>query len=532
MKKLSSQAKEYFKHQEKKVKEKVIKNKKKMPIEYVETIDGKKEDINNCVKLEDKSGYEYGAKYAIKTSKYLIQDIITKEWFTNGHPFKTRVLSNFKIAKDRQIIDYKESWTLSKYLPQFIFPNSNAIYTSSVEILQKEGFIEHKVLGLFYHPSYKIHESFNIEKPRYRKFSNPLKYMFEPNLSDKIKLGIVSPTFNIFEGKRHTFGVELETSEGNIPSHKTEGLNVSCVYDGSLKDEHGIDWGGEYPTGILQGDKGIEQLEKICQALSVNCKVDKRCGIHCHVGIPEPNKQFIVAVYMLATLLEDEIFSMLPASRKTNEYCQVLRSPDKLHLSKYNKDFSAEEYNLWIDDSYEKIFTWISSGHTPGRDTDKFKDHPRGHNAGYDRTSARYCWLNFVPTVFNTKKTLIQYDKNNRPSLQEDNKTLEFRNHGGTISPMKVINWVKICIGIVSFAENHKTAIYNNYIGDRQEVSIPINLASVMEKVYPRTFKRIVKYIDGRKEYFANTGKVAAENKEYKEVYSEKKNLKEIINEV
>ena len=70
----------------------------------------------------------------------------------------------------------------------------------------------------------------------------------------------------------YTFGVELETcssSEVYNGSH-----NLKAVYDGSVS-------GHEFVTGVLQGNKGVDELKSICNHLSgCDARVDRTCGVH------------------------------------------------------------------------------------------------------------------------------------------------------------------------------------------------------------------------------------------------------------
>ena len=63
-----------------------------------------------------------------------------------------------------------------------------------------------------------------------------------------LELGIKSISHRISEGKKYTFGVEIETCSGFLRRNVYEEnrLNLECTHDGSIE-------GGEYVTGILTG---------------------------------------------------------------------------------------------------------------------------------------------------------------------------------------------------------------------------------------------------------------------------------------
>lgn len=122
-----------------------------------------------------------------------------------------------------------------------------------------------------------------IGSKEFRKFDHIVKY--DPkNLARSRFFGTTSPTNLITEGNNTTFGVELETADGFLGLESYFDLNVKCVYDGSLKDADGHAYGGEYVTGVLRGDLGFNQVNKICKELSKISTVNARCGKHtCHL---------------------------------------------------------------------------------------------------------------------------------------------------------------------------------------------------------------------------------------------------------
>lgn len=94
----------------------------------------------------------------------------------------------------------------------------------------------------------------------------------------KIKYGEESSTYLITEGKRYTFGIEIETHEGYLPDYFFKEFNLIHTYDGSIKNDKGQKSGREFVTGVLKGDSGIIHLQKICNELARRTKVNKSCG--------------------------------------------------------------------------------------------------------------------------------------------------------------------------------------------------------------------------------------------------------------
>jgi hypothetical protein len=298
------------------------------------------------------------------------------------------------------------------------------------------------------------------------------------------EFGMYSYSYSILEGKKYTFGLEFETDSGFLPTRIRKDLNVLCEFDGSLRrKESEAPFGGEYVTGVLTGDSGVEHLKKICNVLNKYCTVNHKSGLHVHIGGFEANSEFNVYSYMLAMLLQNEFFKMLPPSRVKNSYCRKL----PILNSRLSTKMSKIEYNMEIERLYNEIFYLASCGSYPNRKTNKNSQHPKGKKCGYDKSTIRYCWLNIIPTLFNTH--------------MDNTRTIEFRNHSGTLSFRKTLNWLKICIAFVNFVENHKKAIIAGKVEVNGKLE-KVDLKSMVKVCYPRTGVYLAKYIDERKETF------------------------------
>lgn len=317
--------------------------------------------------------------------------------------------------------------------------------------------------------------------------------------------GVDSPTYKISEGKNYTFGVELETSSGRLTVEDEVGLNLKCEFDGSLRetpDQRKEDvLGGEYITGVLKGDKGFYQLQRVCNTLSDRCTINGKCGVHVHIGNISFNKETIIYLYKLGELLQNEVYQMLPKSRRENAYCRKIKNIT-LDLAGLNSVSSSIGYDILVDEYYHQIFKEVSHGKEANRQHNKKSNHPMGSKCGYDKTTQRYCWLNFVTAMFNTK--------GNPEAI-----TLEFRSHSATLNYTKIKNWVKICMAFVSFAENNKASIRRGYWLDSDKLEHNIDLSTIVRAAYPKSYKLLQRYIEDRKSKFAfDDGKI--EELEYK----------------
>jgi len=302
-----------------------------------------------------------------------------------------------------------------------------------------------------------------------------LKHLIIKNVKDFTleELGVKSSTYAITEGNKRTFGVELETSEGVVPPHITKTMNISAVYDGSLKTSDGEVRGGEYVTGILRGDNGFRHLRHICRELSAICRINKRCGVHVHIA-SDKSRESITALYILCFKIQSEIYALVSTSRRNNEYCRGL----ELNLPSSTlcrEDMSKTDWKFTVDKLYTELFGYVAGTSDISGLTRK-GNHPKGHKCGYDHNSQRYCWVNFVPTMFNTRNDDTTY-------------TVEFRNHPGSLSYTKIKNWVKLCLAIVNYASNNSNKILCGVVP---------SLTEIIKAEYPKTSNKMLSYFSQR----------------------------------
>ncbi len=213
---------------------------------------------------------------------------------------------------------------------------------------------------------------------------------------------------------KYTFGVEIETCS-NVWCGDYD-YNWKAVYDGSTN-------GPEFVTGILKGDYGVQQLKSMSNALvSSEAKVDKKCGVHVHIGGAIHNRRLSIIILKLCVQIEQDIYAMLPESRASNSYCKKLPIDiiDRMNFK-----------------NYKEVLGNFTTGHEINRTYNKKKNHPNGHY-----NSQRYHWINLTNC-----------------STKGGPDTIEFRPHSATIDFDKIYPWVLICMSIVNFAENQQRRI-------------------------------------------------------------------------
>lgn len=255
---------------------------------------------------------------------------------------------------------------------------------------------------------------------------------------------------------KYTFGVELETCVSSSVPY-TANINMKAVYDGSTD-------GLEYVSGVLHGNKGMDNVMSMCNFLNEHdAKVDRKCGVHVHIGGAEFNRRFSIMIARLCKEIESDVYSILPQSRAGNTYCQKL--PD--YVSELNFRNYRDKLGLLL------------MNHSIDRNHNKKKSHPGGHY-----NSQRYYWLN-----------MTNYSCSTGPN------TVEFRNHGGTLDYTKIYNWVLICMSIVKFAENQQRRIWNCGLSDKHKISLKDVLKYSLNN---KDFENVWTYVKARAKQFGN----------------------------
>ena len=500
-----------------------------MPNKIIGVIDGKEIKEKNLVCIDgnnyDKSVesppqviYLEDYSWVIYNPKHYIQESITKVWYKKSHCYTiitgyNEIKKKFEHVHVRDIIPYvkkKLNYTY-QYLDYDSLPKlevntfgTKSAYAVSSKILIKAGFAENPFTGNFLKKNSVKYKAYLKEAKRFVAPNKKTgKYSDDPQGKEQrrhrdLELGIKSISHRISEGKKYTFGVEIETCSGFLRRNVYEEnrLNLECTHDGSIE-------GGEYVTGILTGDAGFRNLYKSVKEVASRCKIDKTCGIHVHIGGAIFNKEFNVLAYILGRKLQDDVFSMLPPSRSKNIYCGNLPS---LGLEKIIDEYG---YEYGIDLAYEKLFKALSNGRELSQKFNKDKLHPDGRYCGqYNGIDLdkilRYKWLNLVTCNFNTRGARIPNQKERSKADRNRPLTIEFRNHSASLNYAKIKNWVLICMAYVDFIQNNKEDILNN---DK------ITIEDLIVSAYNKNADSMLKYVQERKSRFSTKLSIEEESK-------------------
>jgi hypothetical protein len=163
--------------------------------------------------------------------------------------------------------------------------------------------------------------------------------------------------------------------------------------------------GFEVVSPVLKGKGGLEQLRKVCEALAqAGARIDRRCGLHIHLGTGDfgEDPQVWKALYRNYAALEETIDAFMPASRRgsANQYCHSMR-------------VSELERRLAEASTLRAIERHVTGG------------------SRYFKLNSQSYWRH---------------------------KTVEFRQHSGTIDYEKIANWIEFCARFVEYARRGQQA--------------------------------------------------------------------------
>lgn len=224
------------------------------------------------------------------------------------------------------------------------------------------------------------------------------------------------------------FGVEIEFygTKGKsklLQILRAKGVNVNSesynhqtrphwkiVTDSSISPSRGT--GLEIVSPILEGEEGLEELNKVCEALSEwGALINRSCGLHIHFNARNFNLNTWKNLYINYMAYEGEMDKMMPRSRRANNngYCRSIKRIGSLETAKRK---------INACNTMQKIASEVCN---------------RG-----------------------------RYFKLNSESYHRHG-SVEFRHHSGTRDFDKISNWIKLLHGLTSYSEQGFTAQNANF---------------------------------------------------------------------
>lgn len=83
--------------------------------------------------------------------------------------------------------------------------------------------------------------------------------------------------------------------------------------------------GGELVSPVLSGEAGIAEVKAVMQALrSVGAKVDKKHGMHMHLGVADMSTDHKIRLVNNFYNYQTQLFDLVASSRRNNHYCRPM----------------------------------------------------------------------------------------------------------------------------------------------------------------------------------------------------------------
>jgi len=206
-----------------------------------------------------------------------------------------------------------------------------------------------------------------------------------------------------------TFGVEIEILDMNVYIRDIEEALQDAGIDAEYQNyNHNTcsQWkiitdrscGLEIVSPILSGQEGLNQVKKVAETLNrIGCKVDKKCGLHVHIGADVLGVKKVKSIVRRWLNNEHHLDAIQPQSRRGN-----------------NNYFCVSLANTFDASALENC---------------------RTINALSQLQCTRYSKLN-----------LQSYRRH---------QTIEFRHHSGTIDATKITNWIKFLLDFCTTSVNN-----------------------------------------------------------------------------
>lgn len=199
----------------------------------------------------------------------------------------------------------------------------------------------------------------------------------------------------------------------------------AIVEDGSLPDS-----GFEINTNPTNGDAFLEHIAVLTNALSsADARVDRSCGMHCHVDARDYSYYDLYKLLRLYVLVEDSLFSLVSPSRRNGRYSS--QCADTYRFSNpltFKKELIARLYGPYAT---EVQTTWNG------------KKKPSTSYSGTRKKETLCC--------FNERYAGVRYNALNIHSWFY-RRTIEFRHHQGSAIASKATSWALVCAAILDSA--------------------------------------------------------------------------------
>lgn len=277
-------------------------------------------------------------------------------------------------------------------------------------------------------------------------------YASKPLKGIKLKENNIYP--NVFN--KYTYGIEIETSAGDVGDQELARYGFTTVYDGSIQ-------GHEIVSMPLKCGQ-LSALREFFEKLKGCARINSSCSLHIHVGNIPRTSENLCRLYDIFYKLQDELWTLIPYYKRESSY-----------LRNSNKDYVKSLVKM--DVSVEKIMAFFGLGNITFSnisDLNRFFNEHRKWNI-----DGRYHAINFINYICNPAGTI------------------ELRLLQSTFNWELVQTWIFLNTIIIDYALN------NNIIGSKTKVSITDIINSYTD--IDASFKdRLIKNIERIKNFYFN----------------------------
>lgn len=236
------------------------------------------------------------------------------------------------------------------------------------------------------------------------------------------------------------YGVEIEcvSPDGSHYDHSSlanalarDNIRIACGQytssrwgvkgDGSITSPRGA--GAEIVSPPLTGSEGLEQIALVARALRLyGCGVNRSCGLHVHVSVGDLSERQLGRVAAAFLFYETVFDSLVPKSRRRNNYCMSNRTAANA--------WARKRLHYLADTKAPKAIHYLANDATT-----------ISSPVGVMTYNPRPAWNS------ERRRKLNLY-------AVRAHGTVEFRQHSGTLDGKKITMWVRL---VTAFVEKGAT---------------------------------------------------------------------------
>lgn len=393
------------------------------------------------------------------------------------------------------------------------------------EVATKLGYEESISDGRFYKGLTKTDRSEWFYKRNIPSTERSKSYTLESNPEKKRELQLsyekldlkISPNSRLLSKSlgKFTYGFEWEVNNGFIPKRIRYKYGIKALKDGSLRSDTGE--GIEYVSMPMEGAKGIQLVKDFTKELSKRCVVNNYCSMHIHFGNVRRDKLYVLSLYRLITLIQDELMMYFPYSRSNSIksdgkiYCKPLPNL-AIKYSSLLSQKDEESFHQTVVEEFSKIYKWLNAGKNLAEEFSSRSFHREVLKREDGKKLFVDKWLRNVYTTKSDHHS-VQGEKWNRESRYYNFNllnlfftklhTVEARIHEGTLNSTKCIVWLLTVASILIYAEN----VQECFVADS------IRLRDILSKNLSQSYTEyIMAYFESRKSIFRTSNGAFREN--------------------